>query len=768
MRMSTENNHISARKRHTAKDLQSLVTLLVALCLLCGCSTTSHLPEGELLYTGIDRIETHCLDSAIETEAYDAMQSALEVVPNSPLLGSAYRQSPLPVGLWIYNGWFTERQHGLRYWLWSHFKSDPILLSQVNPVLRCRTAEIAIKDEGYFDVRVHCDTILHRRNPRKAKLRYQVEYGRAARVASVEWLPTKDARVDSILAHTREQSLVSEGSRFCACLLEEEQARIGKTMSDSGYYAYDAGMVHFLVDTVSGGRQQTRVRIKADYEAEARHLSPYRIDSITSRPAELLEKYVSFEKGQLYSEKQLQQMSARLSRLNIFKYNNVEFRPIEDTSALHSSTMPDTIPLLMRITASYAERWESALAFDLKYKDNSQVGPSLNFQVLRRNLFGGGELLTGDLTAGYEWPTGHRAVKSHSGLLNSYEFGYKTTLTIPRLQLPVHFDDGFPAKTAYGLSFDIMRRSGFFQMMRSSAEVSYWFSTSERSTHIFTPLKLTYSAITDQTAEFDSIISCNPVLRQSFVNQFIPTLRYTYQYDNSARRSSGSSSSQWLQLQVVEAGALCDGLTGWLGHREQGSRKLFGQPFSQFVKASVDFRNYWYLPNRQVVASRVIGGIAYAYGNATAIPYSEQFFLGGANSLRGFSIRSIGPGRFHPSNSRYGYLDQTGDVKLEANLEWRFPLSGDLEGALFADAGNIWTLRDEASRPNGQWESSNLLRQLATDVGAGLRYNLGMLVIRFDIGVPLHTPDNDKSGYYNISGAFFGNLGYHLAIGYPF
>ena len=268
--------------------------------------------------------------------------------------------------------------------------------------------------------------------------------------------------------------------------------------------------------------------------------------------------------------------------------------------------------------------------------------------------------------------------------------------------------------------------------------------------------------------KFDSVVAENPVLKQGFANQFVPQIVYSYLYDNN---SSGNnrSNKQFLQLTVAEAGGILDVLMGEFGsHRKQGDRRLLEQRFSQFIKATIDFRNYFTIKDDVVLASRLYGGVIYAYGNSEVAPYSEQFYIGGANSLRGFSIRGIGPGHFVPGENRYSYMDQTGDIKLEANVELRFPISGDLKGALFADAGNIWTMRNEETRPNGQFTGNGFLNQIATDVGLGIRYDLSMLVVRMDIGIPIHDPSSTKDKYYNPTGSFFGNLGYHLAVGYPF
>ena len=166
---------------------------------------------------------------------------------------------------------------------------------------------------------------------------------------------------------------------------------------------------------------------------------------------------------------------------------------------------------------------------------------------------------------------------------------------------------------------------------------------------------------------------------------------------------------------------------------------------------------------------RFMAGAIYSYGNAKVAPYSEQFFIGGANSIRAFTVRSIGPGSYHPKvETKYSYIDQTGDLKLEANIEYRFKIIGDLHGAAFLDAGNIWLLRNDPDRPGGQFKFSDFGKDIALGTGAGLRYDLTFLVIRFDVGIGLHVPyETSKKGYYNLP-SFKKSLGYHLAIGYPF
>ena len=758
---------------------------VVATLLATACSSTRHLPEGEVLYTGVKRIEVVPGDT-VDADVAASVAAVLEIAPNSPFLGSAYRQSPFRPGLWIYNGLYTERGRGLRHWLWNRLKSDPIVISQVNPVLRCQVAEIAMADEGYFSANVDYELVPNRRNPRKAKVAYRVHYGQMSRISDIRYMPNHDARLDSIIGHTRNESHIQRGKRFSANDLSAEKSRIATLMVDSGYFNYAPAFVRFMADTTQAPHT-VALRVFTDFDAPASALHPCRVDSIAIAldhggglepthfvadgfrsigyrgPLKMKPKYLyrclAIDRGEVYNTHMGSRVTTRLSRLNTFKYNNVEWKSMGQGER-------DTTSLLMKLTSTYSLPWTGSLEVRGVYKDNDQVGPGLAFKAQRRNLLGGGELLSFELDAGYEWNTGKRTIGQNDGLLNSYELGGKVSLSVPRLQLPFRVDEDFPVKTIYSLSANVMRRAGFFQMFRGSAEVSYSFSTDDVSTHVLTPFQLTYTSLLSTTQRFDEIVSANRVLKQSFADQFIPSIRYTYQYDNS--RTARGRSHQWMQLSFVEAGGLLDAVMGAVGsHRTQGERQLLWQPFSQFVKALADVRNYLDLGHRNTLATRLLAGVVYAYGNSTTVPYSEQFFIGGANSLRGFSIRSIGPGTYQPTGGKYSYMDQTGDVKLEANVEWRFPLSGDLYGALFADAGNVWTLRDESSRPGGQI-TADFTRQFATDCGFGLRYDLGMLVLRFDLGVPIHDPSESASKYYNLNGSFFGNLGYHLAIGYPF
>jgi outer membrane protein assembly factor BamA len=314
----------------------------------------------------------------------------------------------------------------------------------------------------------------------------------------------------------------------------------------------------------------------------------------------------------------------------------------------------------------------------------------------------------------------------------------------------------------------------------------------------FTPLKLTYVSAFNKTDAFEEMINRYQSLEHAFEDQFIPQMQVSWTFDNAASTSSRPH-REYARVTLAEAGGITDVLMGQMGsHRVQGERQLFFLKFSQFLKATAEFRYTHTIDGDIKVAGRVQGGIGYAYGNSTDLPYSEQFYIGGPNSLRGFSVRGIGPGSTtwisKYGDDEYSYLQRVGDIKLEGNVELRFPIAGAFHGALFADAGNVWRLRSSAltqseydyfrqnmdeeafkaftdlmdAYSDGEQIGRDLAKQLALDVGLGFRLNLDMFIIRLDIGVPLHDPNDVDNSYFNCRHALLKNLGWNLAVGYPF
>ena len=310
-----------------------------------------------------------------------------------------------------------------------------------------------------------------------------------------------------------------------------------------------------------------------------------------------------------------------------------------------------------------------------------------------------------------------------------------------------------------------MNRANYFGMVSLSARMLYTYQGRSTLKHEFVPFRLDYDELLSTTSTFDSIMNANEALYVSMRNQFVPSMRYTLIY-SSPRRAHNPRS---FIFEVKESGNVTSGLFAAFGQPfNQKDKKLFNVPFAQYIRMTAEYREEFKLTRRTSIATRIGTGVIYSYGNSTAAPYNDLFSVGGANSIRAFTVRGIGPGAYTPNKGQYSYIDQMGDIKLELNAELRFPIISSLYGAVFLDAGNVWLMHEDENRPGGTLKLSRFAKDLALGTGIGVRYDLDFLVLRFDVGVGIHAPyETGKSGYYNMP-KFKDSLGYHFAVGYPF
>ena len=274
-----------------------------------------------------------------------------------------------------------------------------------------------------------------------------------------------------------------------------------------------------------------------------------------------------------------------------------------------------------------------------------------------------------------------------------------------------------------------------------------------------------------RSQRFDSLMTANPALYISMRNQLVPSMAYTLTYSTlrPGTITNNNVHSRTIIISAKQAGHIVNGIYALAGHdRKERNKKLLGVPYAQFLKLSTEWRETFPVTLHSRIAARAYLGAVWSYGNSTMAPYSDLFNVGGANSIRAFGVRTLGPGRYHPATSGWSYVDQVGNLKLEANVEYRFPLVGALEGAVFLDAGNVWLMQPDEHRPGAAINASEFLNDIALGTGLGFRYDLDFLVLRFDIGVGLHAPyDTGRTGYYNMP-RFKDSLGFHIAVGYPF
>ena len=767
-------------------------TFLVGLlCVfLSACSTTKNLPEGETLYTGIDKLEVVNEDKTLAgITALTEVEAALAYAPNNAIFGSSSLRWPIPFGLWVYNGFEKyQDKRGVGRWIFDHLGKSPILMSSVNGETRAKVATNLLHDYGYFNGTVSYQEV-PQKNPKESKVNYVIDMAQPYFLDSIAYLKYPHY-ADSLIRSTRSQSVLKSGENFSVLRLEEERQRLSSLFRNHGYYYYRPEFTTYRADTLQKpGYVSLQVVPRNGIPAEAKkqyyigktsvYLTGYNDEQPTDtlrlrtmdiyyngkkpgiRPSALMRNFF-FRKGELFSQDRQTFTQEAIARMGVFRYSEFRYEP-KDTTA-----NGDTLNVNMY--ATFDKPYNAELELNVTTKSTDQTGPGAIFKITRNNFQRMGANLSFEVRGSYEWQTNSN-VEGNSSKLNSYELGTSLSLDFPRLILPWKDNDlrrsRYPQKTSFKIYGNLLNRARFFNMLSFGGNVTYEFRKSRLWKHTVTPFQLTFNTLMSTTERFDSITATNPSLALSLGDQFIPSMNYTFTYDNARLKKDYQL---WWENSITSAGNVTSLLYAALGENfSEKNKKLLGTPFAQFLKLTSEVRALFKVGEKQHIAARFMGGVLWSYGNQTIAPYSEQFYIGGANSLRAFTVRSVGPGTYNPGqNTKYGYLDQTGDIKLEANVEYRFPIFGELYGATFLDAGNVWLMRKDENRPGGEFSLKNFAKSIALNTGVGVRYDLTFLVIRLDMGIALHVPyETGKSGYYNIP-KFKDGLGLHFAIGYPF
>ena len=806
----------------TAKDKKSItgtMTTWLALCplwclcaLLCACSTTKYLPDDEQLFIGLEKItyaDYERNDHAIQTQ--EELEAALATAPNGALFGSSYYRTPFPYGLWIWNA-TSNAKTKFGKWLNRSFGKAPVLMSQVNPALRAQVARQVLRTNGYL----HGDVTyaeVPQKNPKKMKIAYTVHMDTLFRIDSMSYV-NFPAPMEFLIDSTRQEAYLKKGTPFSVANLDAERTRLSQLFRNNGYYYYQTGYASYLADTFNvANRALLRLQMADSLPDEA--LRPWyigttsvqlrrsfaeRSDTTTVRrslrvafkgkhapirPGVIL-RNMKLRPRQLFSYDNYMESMQKVNATGVFSNVDFQFTPRDR----------DTLDL--QLNCVFDKPYDFYVETNFINRTIGRLGPEVKVGVTRRNAFRGGEKLDINLHGSYEWQT-----NSQGSDMNSYQYGADASIEFPRTVFP-RFKSRRSAPgqrsrrrrfyttpwTIAKVSTDIVRRPSYYKMHIVSGEWTYRWQPSQTSRHELSPLTVKYQFMNSHTEDFDTLMMLNPYLSATMSDYFIPKMRYTYTYVSPP---SLHNPIRW-ETTVEESGnitALYDVLiqgNGW----NQKDKTLFKNPYSQFLKIETDLTKTWTLSPQSKLVGHLNFGLMWSYGNSNSGPFSELFYAGGANSIRAFPVRSIGPGGFQGlgGNNQFSYLMQNGDTKLIMNLELRQRLFGSLYGAVFFDAGNVWSsedwmihdediygeeedLQEFASAWNAIFSNTkirlkNFFKQMATGTGVGLRYDLDFLVLRLDWGFGLHLPyDTGHSGYFNIR-KFKDMHTLHIAIGYPF
>ena len=726
----------------------------------------------------------------IEEEAYqtakEEVDAALAYAPNNSLFGSSSLRIPFPSGLWIYNATVGKKSRFAK-WIFDTFAATPVLISTVNPKTRALVAQNTLRNYGYFNGTVDYE-ILPEKNPRKAKISYTVRPRNLFRLDSIAYLHFP-AQGDSLIQRTMRRRTLFKGDPFSVVNLDAERTRISELFRNSGYYYYKPEYITFRADTLqrpgfvqlqvvpaegippSANKRyylgKTTIRMFGTDSYALTDTLKFRDYTIYYNGGEkgrlplrfgALRRNMFYRKGMLYRQNIMSFVQQQLSGMDVFSTVNLKYVP-RDTTATN-----DTLDI--EITGMLDKPYDGEFTTKVTSKSNGQIGPGLSFSMSKRNAFRGAEKLKFEVHGSYEWQT-NSTVRGRSSVINSYEYGTSLSLDYPRLIFPGarKFSRRAQTSTSFVLDATWMNRANYFGMVSLSARAAYTYQARPTIKHEFVPFRLDYDELLSTTPTFDSIMNVNQALYVSMRDQFVPSMRYTFTYSSPRR----ARNPRTFIFEVKESGNVTSGIFAAFGKPfNQKDKKLFNVPFAQYVRLLAEYREEFRLTPRTSIATRIGTGVIFSYGNSTAAPYNDLFSVGGANSIRAFSVRGVGPGSYIPGASEYSYIDQMGDFKIELNAEYRFPIVSLLSGAVFLDAGNVWLLDADPNRPGGTFDISRIGKDLALGTGFGIRCDLDFLVLRFDIGVGLHAPyDTGKSGYYNMP-KFKDSLGYHFAVGYPF
>ncbi|MBP3787230.1 MAG: BamA/TamA family outer membrane protein [Prevotella sp.] len=767
------------------------IIISLSVLLLVSCSMTKNIPEGDQLFTGLTKIAyDHQANDSNFTSAQTEVEAALATAPNGAIFGSSYHRLPFSFGVSVWNH-YQSSESGFGKWMLKSFGKQPVLMSWVNPQLRAQVAQSVLRNHGYFNGRVSYD-VVQQKNPKTAKIGYTVTPGRLYRLDSVGYFGFP-AHADSLIKSTQPEALIHKGDPFEVARLDAERNRISTLLRNNGYYYYQPDYASYLADTfVVDGKAQLRFQLAKDVPVAAQHqwyigrvninmkktFMEQPTDSFVGRfftvrfagkkppiRPRVLMADIKLRPRQMYSYSDYVESVSKINAMGLFSMTDFQFTPRDTTATC------DTLDLTLNCT--FDKPWDFYVETNFNARTIGRMGPELKTGVTRRNAFRGGEKIDISLHGSYEWST------SGGSAMNNYEYGADASIEFPRIIAP--FVGGNRIRrdkqgriirrrrfyttptTLAKISTNIIHRPDYYKMHVVSGEWTYRWQPTAQSRHEFSPLTVKYQFMNSHTVKYDELVLNNPYLLATMQDYFIPEMRYTYTYTS---QSTLRHPIRW-ETTIAESGNVVS-----LGYMIKGDswndkdKKLFKNRYSQFVKLETDFTKTWTLNSSTRLVAHLNGGYIWCFGNSTYAPNSELFYVGGANSIRAFSVRGVGPGDVESFGDRAtDYLLRNGNMKLLGNLELRQRLFGSLHGALFLDAGNVW---NTSGRAYGQFRMKDMLREMAVGTGVGIRYDLDFLILRLDWGIGLHMPyDTGKSGFFNID-SFKDCQTLHFAIGYPF
>ncbi len=762
--------------------------LVLVLAIISGCSNTKYLKEGELLYTGakIDIIGDS-LSKKEKSELKSAYQENLRPKPNSSILG-------LRPKLFFYNITSEpKKEKGLKYWMKYKLGEKPVLLGDVDREFNENIIVNYSENKGYFNAKASSDTVSKNK---KAQVIYKVRPGQRYQISQVNF-PADSTLINSEILAIQDKSLLKPGDYFDLNVIKMERERIDARMKERGFYYFHPDNIIVQADSTVTKNQKVElfVKLKKNTPEEAKQqftindviifpnynlrdarrglynipvnkdtLEQYKyndmyiIDPEKRFKPKIFDRAMYVNKGDIYNRTEHNLSLNRLISLGVFKFVKNDFRVSDSLKHQFDAYYLLTPRELQSLRLEVLGRTNSA----------NYGGGELNLNWTHRNFFKGAEQLKAALYGAFDVQLG-----GPKDANNLFRAGANAQLSIPRIVAPFRFrsSSAYVPRTNINIGYEYQNRTKLYTLHNFNTSFGYVWKENIKKEHDLKIFSATLVYPEKITPEYQAQMDSSKVAERAVAKQLIfgPTYSYTYTTTMLPKKNT---------IYYKGSVDLSGNLTGLLmgANVNKGKQKeIFNIPFSQFAKMEHDFRFYHKLNEKSSIATRFIGGIAYPYGNSDNVPFSRQFFVGGSNSVRAFRARTLGPGSYDPRTQRASfYFDQSGDVKLELNAEYRANLYKFLNVAAFTDAGNIWLINEDPERPGGKF-SKDFLSEVAIGAGVGLRLDFNILILRLDLAIPIRTPYYEKGDRWMFDKVDFGNkqwrrdnLMLNIAIGYPF
>ncbi len=761
-------------------QIVTVLALGVLMAFATSCSNTKYLPKGESLYIGAKiKVEAPGLSKGKKKTISSELAALTRPRPNASILG-------LRPKLWLWNiGGNPKKKFSVKR-LIKNLGEPPVVLSDVNVERNNEVLKSHLENTGFFTAKVAGEVQIKKR---RATVVYRTVPGAEYTIKEVKFQADSSVLQKAIL-RTQRRSLLKKGKPFDLEVVKTERIRIDERLKNQGFYFFNPDYLIVDADTTIGDHKVNMfVNTKPETPDEARkkyrikdvviyptysltssgsdtgrqhgilHQGYYVIDSAKFYKPKLFQQAMQFSSGDIYNRREHNATLQRLINLGIFKFVKNRFEIAGDTllnAYYYLTPMP-----------------KKSLRIELggNSKSNNLTGTEVTLGFTNRNAFRGGEILSVNVSGGSEVQ-----VSGNFKGYNTFRLGAEVNIAMPRFIIPFVYINprgGFVPRTNVQLGYEILNRKGLYTLNSFKGAYGYIWKETIQKEHTFYPISIQYVQPINVTQVYLDKRNENETLQKVIDTQFILGANYNYLLNQMAGGRIPRNGFYFNGLADI-SGNLA-GLAKKSVIKSGDTARIFGAPFSQYLKLETDLRYYRQLGNEAVWASRVDFGVGFPYGNSQELPFIKQFFIGGNNSLRAFRSRSIGPGTYKAESDNDNFIpDQSGDIKLEMNTELRFKVFKPVYGAVFVDAGNVWLKNENRLKPGAKF-SKDFLNELAAGTGIGLRVDVAILVLRLDVAFPIRKPWLPQDDRWVIKDIQFSNsewrkdnLIFNLAIGYPF